>query len=323
MTSWMDVWRKTNGPQSKKEFVVLYIKAFLMGVADLVPGVSGGTIAFITGIYPDFLQAIASLNRKVLKQLLKFQIKKALMLIHLRFIIPVLAGILSAIFLLAHLMNYLLKNHPVSTWAMFFGLIAASIVVVGCELKRPFKKETVFWCIAGMLFAYVIVGLIPLQTPQSWWFIFLCGAIGIMAMILPGISGSFLLLVLGKYEFIIGAVKDPFIPENMVIIGIFACGTISGLLTFGKFLNFLLKKHTTATMAFLTGILIGSMRKIWPWKEVVQSKVIHGKTRILQEINVIPQKFDGEFFLALILILTGLFTVLLLNRYARKKVVHR
>lgn len=316
--SWKEALLATPGPQRRSEYLILLVKGFCMGIADLIPGVSGGTIAFITGIYDHFLEAIASLNKNFFLALLKFDFKAALSQIHLRFLIPLFAGILTAIMGLARLMHYLLLHHPVPTWALFFGLISASIVVIWRHLEHPSSLRTIFFLLLGTIGAYIIVGLIPVETPESYWFIYLCGIIGITAMILPGISGSFLLLILGKYEFVTGAVKSPFADGNTIILLVFVSGSITGLLSFSKLLNYFLHKHREATMAVLTGILIGSMRKVWPWKEVLQSKVIRGKVRVLQDRNILPTEFNTEFYIAIALIVIGLLFVLFLEKKSQK-----
>lgn len=314
-----EVWAEGPGPRTKKEYIVHFLKGFLMGTADLIPGVSGGTMAFITGIYEGLLAAIASINGEVIKLLLKFQIKEVLKRVHVRFLVPLGFGILLAVFSLARLMNYLIREQPIPTWALFFGLILASIIVIWRELEDHFDIKNLFFIALGALFAWVIIGLIPVETPNGLWFIFLCGVIGITAMILPGISGSFLLLILGKYEYITGAIKNPFASENIVIMAVFAVGAATSLIGFSKLLNWLLTKFHAPTMAFLTGVLIGSMRKVWPWKEVLETKVIRGKTKILREANVMPQNYDTEFYLAIFLVILGFIAVMGMDIYSRKK----
>ena len=287
-----------------------------MGVADLIPGVSGGTVAFVTGIYEDLLTAVASFNGQFFKLLITFRIKEALQLIPLRFIVTLFLGIFTAIFSLAHLMGYLLSHHPIFMRSLFFGLIGASIVVMGRQF-HCLKGESLFGVLAGLIISWIVVGLIPMETPDTWWFIWLCGTIGITAMILPGISGSFLLLILGKYEYIIASLKNPFALDNITTIGIFASGAVVGIVCFSRILKFFLRRYHQLTMSFLIGVLIGSLRKIWPWKTVVESKIIHGKTKILQEANIIPV-FDRDFYLGLLLITAGFLGVIFFDQYSKK-----
>ncbi len=319
MSKLKTAWFASPGPSNLNEFIALWLRAFLMGIADLIPGVSGGTIAFITGIYDQVLGAVASIDKEAISYLLKGQIFKFLGKIHLRFIATLASGILLAIFSLATVMHWLLLNHPIPTWAAFFGLITASIPVLFKSLPEPRAWQTWSWIAFGALFGYIIVSLIPVDTPDASWFIFLCGVIGITAMILPGISGSFLLLILGKYEFITGAVKAPFVQGNLQVLIIFACGTATGLLGFSKILKWFLDHYKNATMAFLTGILIGTLKKVWPWKETLESVIIRGKVRILREANILPAEFRSEEALALVLAILGFALVILLESRSNKK----
>ncbi len=316
--SFKDAWEKGPGPQSRVGYILLYLKGFLMGIADLIPGVSGGTIAFITGIYDGLLDAVASIDKKLITHILKFQFKEAIAHLHIRFIIPLLLGILTSMITLARLMHYLINEHPIPTWALFFGLIGASIVVIWNKLENHFEAINMLFIAAGALVAYALVSLIPVSTPDSLWFIYLCGIIGITAMILPGISGSFLLLILGKYEYITGMLKNPFADGAIIVIAVFACGTATGLLSFSKILNFFMKNYRNRTMAFLTGVLIGSMKKVWPWKEVLETKVVRGKIRVLREANVLPTEFSFEVGLAIVLVLVGFIGVLLLEKFSNR-----
>jgi len=308
--TWSEALKASPGPIEKKDYVVLYLKAFLMGMADLIPGVSGGTIAFITGIYESLLDAVGSVNKRSLSALFRFDVKGFLSIVHIRFLVPLVFGMLSAIFLLARLMHYLMNDHPIPTWATFFGLIAASIVVVFKQLDNPKEMGNIISLLVGAVFAWIMVSLIPVDTPTDSWFIYLCGIIGISAMILPGLSGSFLLLILGKYEFITGAVKSPFVDGHMVILLTFVAGSLTGVAGFSRVLNWFLKHYRSQTMAFLTGILIGSMKKVWPWKEVLETKVVRGKTRILREANILPESFDSQVVLALALAIIGFIAVI-------------
>ncbi|CAN0030409.1 unnamed protein product [Chrysoparadoxa australica] len=318
MNNWKEALMASPGPREKKEYLVLVFKAFCMGVADLIPGVSGGTIAFITGIYEGLLDAVGSVNKESVGAILKLDFKKALSIIHVRFLAPLVFGMLSAIFLLARLMHYLINEHPIPTWATFFGLIAASIIVVFRQLEDPKKPGNVISLVVGAIFAWIMVSLIPVDTPTDSWFIYLCGIIGISAMILPGLSGSFLLLILGKYEFITGAVKAPFAEGNFPILLTFVAGSLTGVAGFSRILNWFLKHYHSQTMAFLTGILIGSMKKVWPWKEILETKVVRGKVRVLRDANILPDSFDAQVALAFALCLIGFFAVLWMEAQTKK-----
>jgi putative membrane protein len=315
--TWSEVIATGPGPRTKREFIILVLKGMCMGVADLIPGVSGGTIAFISGIYDDLLDSVASMNGKFFKALLTLNFKEAFEIIHIRFLVPLVAGIGFSILALARLMHFLLNEHPIPTWSLFFGLIAASIIILGKELKNLKSPGTFTSLAGGIIFGYVVVSIVPVSTPDSLWFIYLCGMIGITAMILPGLSGSFLLLILGKYEYITGALKNPFGEGNLLLLLVFLCGTTTGLLSFSKVLNFCLKKYHQLTMAFLTGLLIGSMKKVWPWKEVLETKIVRGKVRVLRDANIIPSNYDTEFYLAMGLIIVGFLLVIILEKLAK------
>ncbi|MGD8292475.1 MAG: DUF368 domain-containing protein, partial [Desulfobacterales bacterium] len=251
-----------------------------MGSADVIPGVSGGTIALITGIYEDLIAALKSLDTKMVRKLLKFDMKGAIADIHIRFLLTLFCGIIIAVISLAQLMNYLIHHHPVPIWSLFFGLIMASILVVGKQVTDWVGKAGICF-ITGILAAAVIVNLIPIQTPEALWFILLCGIVAICAMILPGISGAFILLILGKYEFITATLKNPFLAENIIVILIFCFGCIIGLVGFSRVLNYLLARFHNLTLAFLAGLITGSLMKIWPWKQVLKTQVIRGKTHVI------------------------------------------
>lgn len=300
------------GPETPWQAVVLAAKGFCMGAADIVPGVSGGTIAFITGIYEQLLLAIKSVNARFAASLLRLDLRAALDEVHLRFLLPLLFGLGLAIVGFSRFMHYLLHNHPVETWSLFMGLIAASIWVVGRKVDR-WNLQALGAVVLGALAGYLVVGMIPVTTPDDWWFIFLCGMIAICAMILPGVSGAFLLLLLGKYEYITGTLKNPFEPGNALVIIVFSAGCVVGIAGFSRFLTYLLKRWHGGTVALLTGLMIGGMRKVWPWKEVLETRVIRGKEYVLREQNVLPDAFGPEIYLPLALMVMGVAAVLLLE----------
>ncbi len=292
----------------------IFFRGVLMGVADLIPGVSGGTIALITGIYSTLLKSISNIDKIFLGHLLKLEFEKAACHINLKFLIPLLIGICSAVLSFARIMHYLLEYYPIPLWSLFMGLVGASALVLFRSLEKIKSSETYGAIISGFIFAFTIVGLIPLQTPDESWFIFVCGFISIMAMILPGISGSFLLLMLGKYAYITGALRNPFGEGALIIIGTFGAGAILGLLSFSRGLNWAMINYHNRTMAFLTGVLLGSMRKIWPYKEILEKTLIRGKVKVLREENILPPHFDSIFFLGLVLAAIGFVFVTELER---------
>jgi len=286
-----------------------------MGSADIIPGVSGGTIALIAGIYQKLMQAIQSFNSRTIAHLFRFQWKEALSTVHLRFLLTLFGGIVIAIVSIARIMNYLLHEQAILTWSLFFGLILASILILGRNIKHWMGLEGLS-LLVGALAAYFLVGVIPVETPESLWFILLSGMIAICAMILPGISGAFILLILGKYEFVTNAIKHPFSLENMAVILVFCVGCLFGLLSFSRVLSFFLDRYQAITLALLTGLMCGSMRKVWPWKEVLESKVIRGKVHVLRESNILPSVFDTQLLLAICLMGIGFLLILFMERQA-------
>ena len=311
--TWKKAWMASPGPGTYSDHAILLLKGVCMGTADIVPGVSGGTIAFITGIYHALLTAISSFNWRTFLQVLRLHGKEALSELHLRFLVTLAAGITLAVVSTAHLMHYLLSEHPVHTWSLFFGLIAASIIVVSHSIKNRISSFPTL--LLGTLLAYGITGLIPLHTPEEPWFIFFCGVVAICAMILPGLSGSFILLVLGKYAFITAALRNPFMLENTQIILIFLAGCVAGILGFSRILRYGLIRWHDFTIAFLTGLMIGAMRKVWPWKVALESQIIRGKEYVIREENVWPM-MDGDLVIALLLMSAGFALVLLLEKFS-------
>ena len=311
-----DAFMASPGPGNLREAALLWGKGLCMGGADIIPGVSGGTIAFITGIYGQLVDAIRSLDLTFVRRLFALDPTGALAGVHLRFLACLLFGILTAIVTMASLMNYLLNVHPVEIWSLFFGLIAASIFVVGREI-RPLGAANIGFVALGTVGSYLLVGMIPVTTPETLPFIFLCGAIAICAMILPGISGAFLLLMLGKYEYVTRTLKNPFILDNFLVIAVFSAGAVTGIVLFSRVLHFLLHRWHAATVSVLTGFMIGALRKVWPWKEVLESTVIRGKMHVLREQNVLPDGLNGQFFLALGLAAVGVFVVIALERLSK------
>ena len=314
--TWKKAWMTSPGPKTFTEHAYLFFKGVGMGTADIVPGVSGGTIAFITGIYEALLTAIASINSRLVLQVLRLNLKQALAGLHLRFLVTLVCGIALAVISTSHLMHYLLTEHAVQTWSVFFGLITASILVVAHSINKRFTTFPAL--ILGAILAYGITGLIPLYTPEEPWFIFFSGMIAICAMILPGLSGSFILLILGKYAFITAALRNPVNPDNLEIILIFITGCLVGILGFSRILRYGLARWHDYTLALLTGIMLGSMRKVWPWKITLESQIIRGKEHVLREENVWPL-LDFEFGIALLLMLTGFTLVMLLDKISRQR----
>ena len=241
--------------------LIVALKGFFMGAANVVPGVSGGTIALITGIYKDIIEALNSLMEKSTWQsLFKGNLKEFWKNIHGTFLLWLAIGVVLSVFTLAKLMTYVLANYPVQTWACFFGLIVASAILMFKDIKGWGIREILF-TLGGIALGLVVCTLSPTQTPDNWFFIFLCGAIAVCTMILPGISGSFILVIMGKYDFIMQAVAD----LDWGVLIVFALGCVVGILAFSKFLHWLLARFEKQTMLVLLGFVLGSLVKVWPW----------------------------------------------------------
>ena len=248
--------------------IMVAVKGACMGAADVIPGVSGGTIAFIMGIYDDFVGSLASINGEAVRMLLKGQFKAFWKHINGSFLLSLAVGIGISVVTLAGLMQYLLEWHPIQTWAFFFGLITASSIFIIRGISGWGWRE-ILMLAAGCVLGVTVCTLSPTQTPDAFWFIFLSGALAICAMILPGISGSFILLILGKYQFIMRAISDLVsgvnVGQNLLILSVFGIGAIIGILSFSKFLHWLLARWQKPTMLVLAGFIIGSLVKVWPW----------------------------------------------------------
>lgn len=315
--TWSQAWNSAPGPKSTREALTLFGKGLAMGTADIIPGVSGGTIAFITGIYHHLLSAISSINLSSIWLGLRGKFKEALVEIHLKFLLILFGGIVVAVLSTARLMHFLLSNYPVEIWSLFFGLVLASIWYVGRAIPT-WNITALLTTTAGGLFAYQVVGLIPIQTPNSPQFLFFCGLIAICAMILPGLSGSFLLLILGKYQFITGALRSPFDDGHLEALLVFISGCLIGILSFSRILKFCLQRFEQITMCLLTGLMIGAMRKVWPWKVVIESELINGKEYVVREENILPV-LDASLLMPLVMFFLGMSAVIILEQTARQR----
>lgn len=271
-----------------KDYILITLKGIAMGAADVIPGVSGGTIAFITGIYEELLLSIKNIPT-ALKNLFKnkFNLRIFWKDVNGNFLLALLLGIAISILSLAKLMTYLLAHYPIIVWSFFFGLILASVWFVLRDINK-WKTTYVVFMILGVIAGYLITVISPAETPDGLWFIFISGAIAICAMILPGISGSFILLLLGKYQYILTALTE----ANIPVILAFAIGAVIGIILFSHFLSWLLKEYHFPTIAFLGGIMLGALNKIWPWKQVIET-TINSKGEIipLVESNISPAAY--------------------------------
>ncbi len=291
-----------------------------MGAADVVPGVSGGTIAFITGIYAELLDSIRSVDAEAAKLLFSFRLKALWQHINGGFLLALLSGIGFSVLSLSRIILFLLTNYPEPLWSFFFGLIVASAVVVGKKIDR-WNAGVAIAALLGTFIAYYVTVATPTQTPESYWFVFISGAIAICAMILPGISGSFLLVLLAKYEYILTAVKD----LKISTILIFVMGCVVGILSFSRILNWALTRYHSLTVALLTGFMVGSLNKVWPWKQTLETYTDrHGELKPLIQQNVLPGNYESltgnpSFLnLAIALAALGFLLVFLVDRFTEE-----
>jgi putative membrane protein len=304
-----------------KENFLLFAKGMGMGAADVVPGVSGGTIAFITGIYEELIGSIRSVDGTAIKLLTKFNLKGFWHHINGNFLVTLFAGIFASLLILSRIILYFLNTYPEMVWAFFFGLILASVWLVGKKISK-WTPAVIISAIVGAVLAFWITMASPAQTPETLWFVFLSGSIAICAMILPGISGSFILVLLAKYEYIFGALKD----MKVSVIAAFGLGCITGILVFSHFLNYMLKKYHNLTVAFLTGFMLGSLNKVWPWKETLETYTDrHGVVKPLQQQNILPTQYfevtglEPYLVESVVLAIVGFALVYALDRFSATK----
>ena len=248
---------------SIKKYGLVYLKGMAMGAADIVPGVSGGSIALIAGIYQTLLDSINSFTLSNLSLLKSLEVKRFYKAVNGSFLLSLLLGILTSIFALSKVITYLMNEHPIPLWSFFCGLILVSAFLILKDIKR-WHLGVILAVAIGTVIAWWVTNLPPTSSPDAKWFIFVAGAIAICAMILPGISGSFILLILGKYEVILKGVSE----KDIFTLGLFASGCIVGILSFSRVVSFLLKKFHSATIGLLSGFMLGSVNELWPWKIV-------------------------------------------------------
>lgn len=301
-----------------KDYILLFLKGVAMGGADVVPGVSGGTIAFISGIYEELLNSIKAVNFENLKLLLKGEFKAFWKAINGNFLLAVFGGILVSVKSLATLIIFLKENYPIQLWSFFWGLIMISSIVVLRQITK-WNWAVIISGVLGIIIAYAITTLTPAHTSDSSLMIVGSGALAISAMILPGISGAFILLILGKYEFIISAVSE----LNFVVLGLFALGCLLGLVSFVRVISWLLNKYHNAAVAMLAGFMMGSLNKLWPWKEVLEYRVDrHGEQVPFIESNILPNQYyeitgqDPVFIQALLYMALGFFIIVIIEKIA-------
>lgn len=286
------------------DYLLILLKGIAMGAADVVPGVSGGTIAFISGIYQELIDSINGINLSILKTLKKEGIKAAWKQANASFLLSLLVGIAISVLTFSKIITHLLATKPIMVWSFFFGLIIASILLIWKQITN-WKVVSIVALIAGIIITYFITIARPVSSPESYPYLFLSGFIAIIAMILPGISGAFILLLMGSYETVIGTInkfREGLVQMNMELLstalmklGVFALGAIIGLKAFSKILHWMFDHHKNTTLALLVGFMIGSLNKVWPWKEVLETRInSHGETVPFIEKSILPHDFNGD-----------------------------
>ena len=304
-----------------------------MGAADVVPGVSGGTIALISGIYEELIATIHNLDFGVVKSFKNDGLKKTIENYNLGFLFTLFAGVFCSVISLVSVVNYALNTQPVLLWAFFFGLVVASVIYVAKQISK-WSPKLVFALLIGAVFAYYITIITPTQAPQTWYMFFISGAIAIIAMILPGISGSFILVMLGTYGLITGMLSDTItalfsgnwdvVMGNSGYILLFILGCLSGLKLFSGALKWMFAHKKELTLAILIGFMIGSLNRIWPWKKTLSTHIDrHGVVKPLEEISILPVNYEGDPQLALAVVaaIIGFVLIFALERTASNKSV--
>ncbi|MFQ3235364.1 MAG: putative membrane protein [Paraglaciecola sp.] len=303
--------------RSWRDYLALAAKGMVMGAADAVPGVSGGTIAFITGIYEELIFSLKQCGPQAISVLFRQGIRAMWQHINGTFLVTLLLGILCSLLTVSRIVLYWLDTYPVLLWSFFFGLILAAIWSLIRHIEQ-WKTHVIGFFILGTLAAYFITTITPSNIELTGLFVFLSGMLAICAMILPGISGSFILLLLGMYTPILTALKN----FEMTILGIFATGCVIGLLSFSRILNWMFSTQRTITLALLGGFMLGSLNKVWPWKKTIESTINnHGKEIPLVQENILPATFEvltsqpSYLWYALALTIVGAGVVVLLEKF--------
>ncbi len=300
------------------DYLIVTLKGMAMGAADVVPGVSGGTIALISGIYEELITSINNINFTLLRTLRKEGLKSAWLKANGNFLLALFAGILFSVFSLAKGIGWLLENKPILLWSFFFGLVVASILYVIRQITK-FNITTIVLLIVGSFIGYCITIVPPLgNSTEALWFLFLAGALASCAMILPGISGAFIFVLLGAYQTALQAVDE----QNFKVIIVVMLGAVIGLLSFSKLLKWTFTNYRNQTLAILTGFIVGSLNKIWPWKETLTWRTnSHGEQVPLLQKSISPFSFDGEpqLLWAIVLAIAGFLTIFILERLAQKR----
>jgi putative membrane protein len=285
-----------------------------MGIANVIPGVSGGTIALITEIYEELINSLKSFDLKALKLLISLDIKRFIQHTNFYFLLAVFGGSVASVFSIANLFKFLFTNYPILIWAFFFGLIVASVYFVGKRVKR-WKIQSIIALVVGTAIAISLSFITPATENSNLLFVFICGIIGISGMMLPGLSGSFILILMGNYELLMVTA----ITELNYLLAIFIIGSAVGLMSFSHALAWVLKHYKDATLALLTGFILGSLNIIWPWKKIAESMIIDGKEKVLEYHWYFPNITEKETLIAFALIVFGIVVVWGLESFSPKK----
>lgn len=304
------------GKRRRLDFLIITLKGMAMGAADVVPGVSGGTIAFISGIYEELIRSINAFNFDLVTTWRKEGFLAAWKQANGGFLLALLTGIGISVASLAKFISWLLENQPVLLWSFFFGLVLASIIVVARAIER-WNLGIITTLLAGAALAWYITTLPPIENTSSLPFLFISGALAICAMILPGISGAFILVLLGSYKTVLDAVHQ----RDLLILATVAAGAVFGLLSFARLLKYMFSHYKNLTLSLLTGFILGSLNKIWPWKAVLDSRIYGDKVIAVRETNVLPFDYDGnpQLLQAILLAVLGFSLIFILEKLASKK----
>lgn len=297
-------------------FYMLVIKATLMGTGNIIPGVSGGTIALVVGIYEEFIHSLKRVNLKALKLLFKGEFAEFNNYVNGRFLLAMMLGIILSVVLIAQLFEFLFREYPIFIWSLFFGLILGSVYFIGRNVEF-WNRTTKFWLVLGLIISISFAFLPPALENRAWWYVLICGAVSISGMTLPGISGSFLLILMGNYELLlINAVTDLDIP----LLSLFILGSVLGLIGLSNLLAYILEKRRDETMATLTGFVLGSTLIIWPWQKPVKSAINdRGEEIVLLYKRYWPGLSDASTWIAILVMLVGLALIFGLEFSAKRK----
>lgn len=286
-----------------------------MGVANVIPGVSGGTIALITEIYEEIINSLKSFDKKALKLIFSADLSAFILHTNLYFLLCVFSGSIASVFSIASLFKYLFLHSPILIWAFFFGLIISSIYFVGKRIQQ-WNSSSILCLVIGTVAALFISFLTPASENSNLFFIFLCGIIGISGMMLPGLSGSFILILMGNYELLmVTAVTE----LNILILSVFLLGSAFGLIIFSHILSWVLKHYKNQTLSLLTGFILGSLIIIWPWKEVAESIIVKGKEKVISYNWYFPHELNIETIIAILFLFLGIFSVYVLENFSANK----